>query len=33
MTCEQLLIELKRLESQVKATLEALNRLKERIRP
>lgn len=33
MTTQQLLIELKRLESQVKATLEALNRLKENLRP
>ena len=33
MTCEQLLIELKRLELQVKATLEALHRLKESLRP
>ena len=33
MTIEQLLIELKRLELQVKATLEALHRLKENLRP
>ena len=33
MTSEQLLIELKKLENQVKATLEALHRLKERVRP
>lgn len=33
MTCEQLLIELKRLENQIRATLEALHRLKENLRP
>ncbi len=32
MTLQQILIELKKLESQVKATLEQLQRLKDRLR-
>lgn len=32
MTAQQILIELKKLESQVKATLEQLQRLKDRLR-
>ena len=32
MTTQQLLLELKKLENQVKATLEQLNRIKESLR-
>ena len=32
MTTQQLLLELKKLENQVRATLEALNRIKEGLR-
>lgn len=32
MTTQQLLIELKKLENQVKATMEALQRIKENLR-